>query len=183
MGIKMLPSTDEHWMQHALKLAEHAASIQEVPVGAVLVFQNQVIGQGYNQSITHHDPTAHAEIVALREGAKHLGNYRLPETTLYVTLEPCMMCVGAIIHARIKRLVFGARDNKSGAVVSAAMLLNQQFLNHHVDYREDILSEKCGHLLRQFFKARRKKVCDFSSAELQKEGDLPLNCAQRHSAG
>lgn len=146
---------DQYWMQYALQLAERAAKEQEVPVGAVLVINNQVIGEGYNQPISLKDPTAHAEIIALRAGAKKQENYRLLDTTLYVTLEPCLMCAGAMVHARIKRLVFGANDPRSGAIVSAAQALNYPFLNHRVAHDGGLMAEQCGNILSKFFQERR----------------------------
>lgn len=155
MGVGVFKEDDDHWLQQAILLAEHAASIGEVPVGALLIYQNEIIGSGYNRPIATHDPTAHAEMIALRESALKLGNYRLLNTTLYVTLEPCIMCAGAMVHSRIKRLVFGAMDLKAGAIVSKAKVLDQPFLNHRVEYAGGLLAEKCGHLLSSFFKERR----------------------------
>ena len=146
---------DHYWMQAAVKLAETAALKGEVPVGALLVLDDQEMGRGYNQPIGEHDPTAHAEIMALREGAKAMRNYRLVNTTLYVTLEPCMMCLGAIVHARVKRLVFGAFDARAGAVQSAFQLADSSHLNHRVQCAGGLLAEKCGSLLTEFFRARR----------------------------
>lgn len=146
---------DIFWQHKALALAKHAEKKGEVPVGAVLVLDNQSIGRGFNQPITKNDPTAHAEIIALREGAKTIGNYRLLNTTLYVTLEPCAMCVGAMLHARIKRLVFGAHDPKTGAIESIVRLLDEKKLNHHISYTGGILATECGRLLSTFFKERR----------------------------
>src|SRR3990167_11137449 len=146
---------DMHWMQHALILANKAALQNEVPVGAVLVYEDQVIGEGFNAPISLADPTAHAEIIALRKGADKMCNYRLLNTTLYVTLEPCMMCAGAMVHARIKKLIFGATDPKAGAIVSKAHCLDQPFLNHHVEYSGGLLAEQCGSLLSLFFQAKR----------------------------
>src|SRR3990167_350232 len=151
-----MTSTDRDWMLQALLLAERAAEEQEVPVGAVLVAQNRVLGQGWNQPIKKQDPTAHAEIIALREGAKHLGNYRLPGTTLYVTLEPCAMCVGAMLQARIQRLVFAALDPRAGAVCSMFRLLDEERLNHRILWEEGLLSERSIALLQTFFQARRR---------------------------
>jgi tRNA(adenine34) deaminase len=147
---------DAAWMRHALDLAARAAQAGEVPVGAVLVdAQGQCIGEGWNQPIGTHDPSAHAEMVALRAAAARLGNYRLPGTTLYVTLEPCAMCAGAIIHARVGRLVFGAADPKAGAVHSVYDLISQPRLNHGVRWQGGILETECGEILRSFFRARR----------------------------
>lgn len=147
--------TDIYWMQRALQLAQYAEEQGEVPVGAVLIQEDNIIGEGWNNPISTCDPTAHAEIVALRQGAQQLQNYRLPATTLYVTLEPCAMCVGAIIHARIGRLVYGARDPRAGAVESLFNLLQAGQFNHYVNYQGGILAEECGVLLRNFFRARR----------------------------
>lgn len=142
---------DSYFMQQALKLAKHAEAQNEVPVGAVLVLDDTIIAEGWNQPISSIDPTSHAEIIALRKAAQKLNNYRLINTTLYVTLEPCMMCVGAMLHARIKRLVFGADDPKSGAV----QLLDNKQLNHKIIYQGGILAAECGALLTDFFKQRR----------------------------
>jgi tRNA(adenine34) deaminase len=154
----MFTEQDHHWMQHALTLAATARDRAEVPVGAVLVADNALIGEGFNQPITNCDPTAHAEIIALRAGANTRDNYRLLNTTLYVTLEPCIMCLGAIVHARVQRLVFGAYDAKSGAVVSAFQILDANKLNHQVKYAGGLLSETCGKMLSDFFSARRIKA-------------------------
>lgn len=143
------------WMQHALQLAEAAAAQQEVPVGAVLVLDNKIIGEGSNRPIKNCDPTAHAEIIALRQGAETLKNYRLINSTLYVTLEPCVMCIGAIVHARVKRVVFGAKDPKAGAVESVCSLGVSPHFNHRVIYESGLLAEQCGKLLSEFFRARR----------------------------
>lgn len=151
---------DEYWMQYALDLAVQAEQAGEVPVGAVLVLNDEVVGEGYNRPIGNNDPTAHAEMIALRHAADRVKNYRLPETSLYVTLEPCLMCAGALIHARIKRLVYGAYDKKAGAVVSQAQLLDHSFINHKIEHQGGILADRCSHLLSAFFRARREnKVC------------------------
>lgn len=150
--------TDADWMRHALKLAERADEQGEVPVGAVLVKDNKVIGEGWNQPIKNHDPTAHAEIRAIRTGASTIGNYRLSGTTLYVTLEPCIMCVGAMVHARIERLIFGAHDPKAGAAGSVLDVFKYAYLNHRVDSRGGLLEQECSELLTNFFKARRACV-------------------------
>ncbi|MEQ6342327.1 MAG: tRNA adenosine(34) deaminase TadA [Gammaproteobacteria bacterium] len=143
-------------MRHALSLAERAATEGEVPVGAVLVKNGQVIGEGWNRPITEYDPTAHAEIMALRAGGKLLENYRLLDTTLYVTLEPCAMCAGAIIHARVSRVVYGAADPKGGAAGSVFNILCSDRLNHRVTCEGGLLAEPCGAMLSSFFSARRK---------------------------
>jgi len=142
-------------MQTALVLAGRAAASGEVPVGAVLVQGESLLAEGWNQPIAAHDPTAHAEVLALRAAGQSLGNYRLADTTLYVTLEPCLMCVGAIVHARIARLVFGAYDPKSGAVTSCMHGFEVPGLNHRVASTGGILADECGALLKQFFRDRR----------------------------
>ncbi|MCK4744243.1 MAG: tRNA adenosine(34) deaminase TadA [Sulfuriflexus sp.] len=142
-------------MQHAIELAKRAEQEGEVPVGAVMVKNDEIIAEGWNRPIVNHDPTAHAEIQVMRAAAAKLGNYRLPDTTLYVTLEPCLMCIGAIIHARIKRVVFGATDPRAGAVQSVYTIPGDRKLNHYVDVDGGIMSEECGQLLRNFFRQRR----------------------------
>ena len=146
---------DEQWMQRAIQLAHSAEQAGEVPVGAVLIKDDKLIGEGWNRPISDHDPSAHAEIIALRQAAQKLSNYRLPGTTLYVTIEPCVMCAGSLIHARVERLVFGARDPKAGAVVSVMELLDNPTLNHHVVWQEGVLAAPCAELLTVFFKAKR----------------------------
>ncbi len=146
---------DDYWIAQALQLAKQAELQGEVPVAAILTRQDQQVAEGYNQPITHNDPTAHAEIVALRQGAKALNNYRLLDTTLYVTLEPCAMCVGAMLHARIKRLVFGASDSRVGAVTSVFHLLDEPSLNHRIEWCGGVMAAECGDLLKQFFRKRR----------------------------
>lgn len=147
------------FMQEALALAREAATCDEVPVGAVVVdAEGVVIGRGFNRPIGGHDPTAHAEIVALRDAAARLGNYRLPGCTLYVTLEPCVMCAGAMMHARISRIVFGARDPKTGACGSVVDLFAEERLNHHAEVVGGVLAEECGALLSGFFAARRNRT-------------------------
>jgi len=149
-------SDDSVWMQLALEQAQKAAIQGEVPVGAVLVDENnQLIASAHNLPISHNDPTAHAEIGVLRLAAKKLNNYRLPKTTLYVTLEPCVMCVGAMIHSRIDRLVYGAKEYKTGAVDSVFQLLDSKSHNHHIDVTGGILEDSCSLLLTNFFKQRR----------------------------
>ncbi len=143
-------------MRHALGLAETAKSLGEVPVGAVIVLEDDLIAEGYNCPIASCDPTAHAEIVALRKAAEALGNYRLPETVLYVTLEPCVMCLGAIVHARVQKLVYGAPDPLRGAAGSALALHQAQFLNHRLEVTGGVLAEECSHLLKGFFQKRRR---------------------------
>jgi tRNA(adenine34) deaminase len=146
---------DEAFLRQALDLAHEAERAGEIPVGAVIVVDNQVIGRGRNSPITRHDPTAHAEILALREAAEHLGNYRLESATLYSTLEPCVMCAGALVAARIARLVFGARDLRFGGVRSKFRLADSEILNHRVEIVEGVLGPECADLMRAFFEARR----------------------------
>jgi tRNA(adenine34) deaminase len=153
-----LDSIDQGFMRAALGLAREAAAADEVPVGAIVVVDGQIVGSGFNQPILRHDPTAHAEIMALRDAASRLGNYRLPGSTLYVTLEPCVMCSGAIMHARVGRVVFGARDPKTGAAGSVIDLYGEERLNHHAAIEGGVLADECGALLSNFFAARRAKT-------------------------
>ncbi|HEU0224266.1 MAG TPA: tRNA adenosine(34) deaminase TadA [Steroidobacteraceae bacterium] len=146
---------DEKWMMHALALAARAEAEGEVPVGAVIVRGGELLGEGWNRPVTLNDPTAHAEILALREAARKAGDYRLGGATLYVTLEPCPMCAAAIAHARIARLVFGAWDPRQGAAGSVFNLVTARELNHSVDTFGGVLSDECGERLRSFFAARR----------------------------
>lgn len=148
---------DEIYMRRALELAAKAAEEDEVPVGAVLVMDDKIVGEGYNQVITLSDPSAHAEAQAIRAAGQAVDNYRLINSTLYVTLEPCAMCAGLITHARVKRLVFGAPDPRTGATGTAIDVLNHSSMNHKVDIEAGVLAEQCGDILRQFFRARRKK--------------------------
>ncbi len=148
--------TDQDWMQHAIRLAQRAEAQGEVPVGALIVKDDICIAEGWNQPITGHDPTAHAEIDAIRKAGQVLQNYRLLDTCLYVTLEPCIMCIGAIVHARISKLVIGADDPKRGAVYSVQNLSEAAFLNHRVDWCSGIKAEQCSQLLIDFFKSRRR---------------------------
>lgn len=147
---------DEFFMREAMSLARSAECLGEVPVGAVLVRDNEIIGRGFNSPIGDSDPTAHAEIAAIRSAARTEDNYRLPGTTLYVTLEPCAMCAGAIIHARIARVVYGARDPKTGVHGSVVDLFAVDRLNHHATIEGGVLAEDCSRLLSEFFAARRK---------------------------
>jgi tRNA(adenine34) deaminase len=146
---------DIEWMHHALALARHAKEEGEVPVGAVLVLNGEVIGEGWNCPIAANDPTAHAEIQAIRAASHYLNNYRLVGTTLYVTLEPCAMCAGAIIQARVRRVVFGAFDPKGGAAGSVLSVLPGDRLNHRVESQGGVLAEPCGMIISAFFRARR----------------------------
>jgi tRNA(adenine34) deaminase len=147
--------SDADFMRHALELARRAAAAGEVPVGAVVAKDGQIISEGWNQPISTHDPSAHAEMLALRAAAAKLQNYRLGGTTLYVTLEPCAMCAAAIVHARVARVVFGAWDARAGAAGSAFNLLNTPAHNHRVDAFGGVLTDECGALLKEFFAARR----------------------------
>ncbi len=151
MGI----TTDKEWMTLAIQQAKLAEKIDEVPVGAVLVQDGQLIAQAHNQPINNNDPTAHAEIQLLRQAGKKLGNYRLPNTTLYVSLEPCTMCLGAMIHARVSRIVFGAYDEKTGVCGSCQDLSKSDCFNHTIEVEGGILADECRDLLQQFFKHRR----------------------------
>lgn len=157
---KSISETDQDYMQLAVGLAHQAARASEVPVGAIIVKDGMVIGQGSNAPIGMHDPSAHAEIRAIRDAAQHLQNYRLVDCTLYVTLEPCAMCTGAIQHARISRLVYGANDLKTGACGSVINLMTEPRLNHHTKVTGGILAHECGSVLTDFFKQRRldKKI-------------------------
>lgn len=155
---------DTDFMQQAIALAQQAATQGEVPVGAIVVKDGVIIGRGSNAPIRLSDPTAHAEVQAMREAAQHLGNYRLVDCTLYVTLEPCAMCSGAIQHARIGRLVFGASDPKTGCCGSVVNLMAEARLNHHCEVSSGILADACGQLLSDFFRARRKKLTASDSA-------------------
>lgn len=155
LPVENILNTDQTYMQLALNLAQEAAQSGEVPVGAIVVKDGLIIGRGRNSPIGTHDPTAHAEIRAMREAAEYLENYRLVDCTLYVTLEPCAMCAGAIQHARIARLVFGASDPKTGACGSVINLMNETKLNHHTEVTSGILSQECGTVLSDFFKQRR----------------------------
>ena len=148
---------DEFWMRHALQLADNAQQQGEVPVGAVLVKNNQIIGEGWNQSISLHDPSAHAEMMAIREAGKSQKNYRLIDSCLYVTLEPCTMCAGLLIHSRINRLVFGASDFKTGAAGSFLDLLGDSRINHRIEVQGGVLAQQCGDKLSAFFKLRREQ--------------------------
>lgn len=148
-------SEHEHWMRRALDLADLAAGRGEVPVGAVLVRDGELLGEGFNQVISAADPTAHAEIVALRAAARAVGNYRLPGSRLYVTLEPCTMCAGAVVHARVAELLFGAREPRAGVICSRASQLDSPWYNHRVQWRGDILGTESSARLQAFFRARR----------------------------
>jgi tRNA(adenine34) deaminase len=148
---------DASFMRQAMLLAEKAQAIGEVPVGAIIVVDSMIIGQGYNQSIALHDPSAHAEMLALREAAKNLENYRVLNATLYVTLEPCPMCAGALVHGRIKRVVFGAYDQKTGAAGTTMNIVQHDSLNHKMEVTGGCLQDDCGAQISAFFKQRRKQ--------------------------
>ena len=150
-------SEDIRFMRCALREAERARKEQEVPVGAVVVHEGRVIARAHNRPIRLHDPTGHAEVLALRSAARKLGNYRLNGSSLYATIEPCAMCAGAMVQARLKRLVFGARDPKAGASGSVLTVLNHPKLNHRVEVTEGVLAEECARVLRDFFRSRRRK--------------------------
>lgn len=155
MFTSALTYSDEYWLQHALQLAERAYQRGEVPVGAVLVRDNQILGEGWNQPISQHDPTAHAEMQALRAAGLAVGNYRLPNTTLYVTLEPCVMCAGALLHARVERVVFGAYDFKTGAAGSVFNVLLDERHNHQLRLTGGVLQQACVEQIQRFFRERR----------------------------
>lgn len=148
---------DQYFMQRAFELAQQAEQIDEIPVGAVVVHQGKIIGEGYNQSITLNDPSAHAEMIAIRQAGHHLNNYRLIDCTLYVTLEPCPMCAGLLVHSRIKRLVYASADVKTGAAGSAFNLVNCAQLNHQIMVDSAIMADECSELLSGFFKRRRNE--------------------------
>ena len=153
-----MPVSDQDFMQQALALAHQASMQDEVPVGALVVLDGEVIGRGFNQPIGRHDPTAHAEIMALRDAALTLGNYRLPGCTLYVTVEPCAMCAGAIQHARIARVVYGTVEPKTGACGSVVNLFAEPRLNHHTEVAGGVMAESCAEIVSDFFRRRREEV-------------------------
>jgi tRNA(adenine34) deaminase len=146
---------DESWMKFALELAQQAQESGEIPVGAIIVQEEQIIGRGCNQPIKYHDPSAHAEMVAMRDAGQNISNYRLIDTTLYVTLEPCVMCTGALMHARVDRVVFGANDPKAGAAGGKFNLLEDPRFNHQINVTGGVLAEECAQILKQFFKSKR----------------------------
>ena len=164
--------SDEYWMEVALAYAYKAEQLNEIPVGAVLVKDNVLVAAGYNRSITDNDPSAHAEMIAIREGGKTLQNYRLIDCTLYVTLEPCSMCAGLLVHSRIKRLVFGAADMKTGSAGSIMNLLQEPRLNHQVDVTAGVLAESCGQIISDFFKRRRQEIKAAKKAQRDSESNL-----------
>jgi tRNA(adenine34) deaminase len=152
---RLTTGSDELWMEEALRAAQRALEAGEVPVGAVVVCGGKIVGRGCNRNIGDSDPTAHAEIVALRDAGAIVGNHRLAECELFATIEPCAMCAGAMVHARIKRLIYGADDPKAGAVQSVMQVLNHPQLNHRVEVRSGVLAGRCAELLQTFFKGRR----------------------------
>lgn len=167
---KIDPVEDEKWMRHALSLADRAEVMGEVPVGAVVIHNGTIIGEGWNSPITDCDPSAHAEMIAIRQAAKYMENYRVVDATLYVTLEPCSMCAGMIVHARIARVVFGAPDLKTGAAGSVMQLLQHSALNHKVDLTPNVLQPACAEKISTFFRRRRaeKKASKIKSAMSEK---------------
>jgi|TARA_B100001013_G_C24347303_1_gene338914 tRNA(adenine34) deaminase len=148
-------NVDEEWMQHAFQLAKKSKEHDEVPVGAIVVYEDEIIGKGWNQPILSHDPTAHAEMMALKNAGEKIGNYRLPKSTMYVTLEPCVMCAGAIVHARIARLVYAVDDEKTGACGSVFNVVQTDKLNHRVRIEKGVLEKECRTLIQDFFKEKR----------------------------
>jgi tRNA(adenine34) deaminase len=155
---EMQPGEDAAWMERALELAGLAAEAGEVPVGALVIKDGEIIGQGHNRNLLDNDPTAHAEIVALRQAAARLGNHRLTGCTMVATIEPCSMCAGALIHARIARLVYGAADPKAGAAGSTLQVINHPSLNHRMEVTAGVLAEKCSEILQKFFRQKRQQT-------------------------
>ena len=163
----MTADDDLHWMQYALQLADKAEQSGEIPVGAVLVKDGVVLGEGWNQSIQLNDPSAHAEMIAIRQAAEKIGNYRLIDCTLYVTLEPCAMCAGLLVHSRVKRLVFGAKDAKTGAAGSVLDIVRHPVLNHQLDVMDGPLAQQCADKLSEFFRRRRAEQKALKQQEKQ----------------
>ena len=163
----MTEQDDLHWMQYALQLADKAEQSGEIPVGAVLVKDGVVLGEGWNQSIQLNDPSAHAEMIAIRQAAGKIGNYRLIDCTLYVTLEPCAMCAGLLVHSRVKRLVFGAKDAKTGAAGSVLDIVRHPVLNHQLDVMDGPLAQQCADKLSEFFRRRRAEQKALKQLEKQ----------------
>ncbi|HZY63320.1 MAG TPA: tRNA adenosine(34) deaminase TadA [Edaphobacter sp.] len=172
-------STDLDYLRAAIVEAQTAEAAGEVPVGAVVVHQGKIIGRGQNRVLRDSDPSAHAEVVALREAGQHLANYRIEDCILYVTLEPCAMCAGAILHARIRRLVYAALDPKAGACGSVLAVMNHPQLNHRVEVHQGLLSEECGALLTNFFRQRRKAK---AAARILQNGEAPMATTKKWSA-
>jgi tRNA(adenine34) deaminase len=160
-------TSDELWMEEALRMAQRALEAGEVPIGAVVVFGGEIIGRGWNRNLTDNDPTAHAEIAAMRDAGKTLSNHRLVDCQLFATIEPCAMCAGAITHARLKCLIYGADDPKAGAVHSVMQVINHPHLNHRVEVRGGVLAGRSAELLQVFFRGRRAKCPSNGPAELQ----------------
>ena len=160
-------SHDEAFMREALSLAAEGAALGEVPVGAVVVQNGQIVGRGFNCPISSHDPSAHAEMVAIRDAASRLGNYRLPGSTLYVTLEPCSMCAGLIVHSRVQRVVYGATEPKAGVAVSRGQFFSQDLLNHRVLIEGGVAAPACSEILSEFFRARRLRLKGGEAAVVQ----------------
>jgi len=157
MNDHSIPTSDELWMEEALRVAQRALDAGEVPVGAIVVRAGKIVGRGWNRNLTDVDPTAHAEILALREAGARVGNHRLGDCELFATIEPCAMCAGAMVHARLKRLVYGADDPKAGAVQSVLQVLNHPQLNHQMEVSRGVLANRCAELLQSFFRQRREK--------------------------
>ncbi|MFL6310800.1 MAG: tRNA adenosine(34) deaminase TadA [Terriglobales bacterium] len=157
-AVEMQPGEDAAWMERALELAGLAAEAGEVPVGALVIKDGEIVGQGHNRNLLDNDPTAHAEIVALRQAAARLGNHRLTGCTMVATIEPCSMCAGALIHARIARLVYGAADPKAGAAGSILQVINHASLNHRMELTAGVLAEKCSEILQKFFRQKRQQT-------------------------
>lgn len=170
MNVPFTPA-DEDFMRRALELARQGEALDEVPVGAVLVVDGRIAGEGFNAPISRSDPTAHAEIVALRAAAQSLGNYRLDASTLYVTLEPCTMCVGALVHARVERVVFAASEPKAGSLASARRQLESGYYNHVFAWQGGLLAEEAGALLSSFFRRRREEKKRTSGTSMEESGN------------
>ena len=150
-------NTHEEWMQYALQLAKKSEQRDEVPVGAIIIYKNEIIGEGWNQSISSNNPTAHAEIIALQDAGEKIGNYRLLDSTMYVTLEPCVMCAGALVHARIAKLVYAVDDQKTGACGGVFNMVQAEELNHNIEIKKGVLEKECQALIKNFFKEKRLK--------------------------
>jgi tRNA(adenine34) deaminase len=159
----------ERYMRRALELADFAYGKGEVPIGAVVAYQDKIVGEGYNQTITSLDPSAHAEMIAIREAAIAIGNYRLVDCTLYVTIEPCSMCTGLLVHSRISHLVFGAQEPKAGAICSATNIEEQRHFNHQFSIESGVLAEDCSGKMSQFFKERRERKKTLRRSTIKKE--------------
>jgi tRNA(adenine34) deaminase len=165
--------TDELFMEEALRAAQRALEAGEVPVGAVVVCDGKIVGRGGNRNLTDCDPTAHAEIIALREAGAALGNHRLEGCELFATIEPCAMCAGALVHARLKRLIYGADDAKAGAIRSVMQVLNHPSLNHRMEVRAGVLAGRCGEMLQSFFRLRREKESSVVSPQSSRTNEFP----------